>query len=382
MNKRLISAVVASAALVPGVVCAQSSVTIGGIMDAGVRRDSGSTTGSSNSVGSGLSQTSRITFSGIEDMGGGLKAGFVLEAGVALDTGAGASNPPGVSTGAFAFGRTSAVALGSDSAGFISLGRQYTPIWAVVAGPMNDPFGGSWLGGAPLLYNKTVITSNSVVYSYGYTAKAMLLPAPKTGLGAAVMLSAPETPSSSTVDNSVHAGQQFGFNLSYGAGPWWAALAYHQVKGSNSYISATAPVSANPLVKQDALTGSYDFGFARLHLGLNWGKGDAYPLTKTLQLDRQAWDIGATVPIGDHQTVRMIYGVSNDKTLKNADYKSFQIGYQYNFSKRTLVYTGYGQLNNENSAAGSPVFALTGAQGTYGVGSTGRSVIMGIKQFF
>ena len=60
---------------------AQSSVTLFGIVDAGVRyvengKDNSITSASSNGI-----NTSRLGFRGVEDLGDGLKAGFWLETG-------------------------------------------------------------------------------------------------------------------------------------------------------------------------------------------------------------------------------------------------------------------------------------------------------------
>ena len=65
---------------------AQSSVTLFGVVDVGVRQvDNGGVRQSQLST-DGLS-SSRLGFRGVEDLGGGLKAGFWLESQVNADTG-------------------------------------------------------------------------------------------------------------------------------------------------------------------------------------------------------------------------------------------------------------------------------------------------------
>jgi predicted porin len=349
-----------------------SQVVISGIMDAGVRLDNGTTGGSIKSQGSGLQAGSRLNFSGVEDMGGGLKAAFVLESGMAIDTGTGSANPPGAAAGSITWGRTSAVAVGSDSTGYLSMGRQYTPLWAASAGPMNDPFGGTWLGGIGSLYSFVRSASNSIVYSYGYTARAMLLPAPRNGLGVALMYA----PGEVSAPLPTKSGEMLGFNLSYGNGTYWVGYAYHQQKGSNTAISATAPISDTPVGKFQTLGASYLVaGFARLHMGLNLNTNDG---VGAAAVDRRNWHVGANIALGGPHTLRFLYGSADDRTAANADFKNWQLGYQYDLSKRSNIYAGAGAIkNNVNSAA-----ILSGAVGTYAKGSTASSYIAGLRHNF
>lgn len=368
--KKVSKAACALMVAMPAIALAQASVQMSGVMDVGVRVDSGTTAGSIKSVGSGLRDASRITFSGLEDLGQGLKAGFVLESGIGADTGAGVSNPPGAAAGAFTWGRLATLTLGSDATGYLSFGRQYTPMWAVSAGPANDPFFASWLGGISSIYSFSVRASNSLVYSYGYTAKTTLLPAPRKGLGMMLMVSLGETntPSSS-------AGQQLGANVSYGDGTWWAGYGYHQIKGSNTSISATAPVSDSPTLKQQTLGASYQLRWGRVHAGLNTGKNG---LTGAGAVDRFNWHVGASLVVDERHSLRVLAGKAKDRTAAHAEMTTLQFGYGYDLSKRTALYVAAGQMDNNSTAAA----ALGGALGTYAPGSTARSVIGGIRHNF
>ncbi len=81
MKTKFLAAVVATCFAAPAM--AQSSVTIYGIADAGIMKQSGQTT----RLVSGIADGSRLGFRGTEDIGGGFKAIFNLEARVELDTG-------------------------------------------------------------------------------------------------------------------------------------------------------------------------------------------------------------------------------------------------------------------------------------------------------
>jgi GBP family porin len=366
MKIKLFQACLAAACAVPAIASAQ--VSISGILDIGPRIDAGTTGGSIKSIQSGQEYGSRLDFIGTDELGDGWKATFVLEAGITLDDGAGSANPPGASSG-LNFGRTSAISIGSDKTGYISLGRQYTPLWALSASGSNDPFVGSWLGGNNVVYSNTVIVSNAIVYSYGYTSRTMLLAAPRQGFGTAILYALGEAATPSK------AGQQMGFNVSYGAGPWFFGYAYYQSYGSSLTESVTAPITDTPKLRQQTASTAYDFGFARLHLGVNSGRNDA---PGTARLDRRSWTVGLSIPFLDLHTLRVMYGRANDRTATNADWSTLQLGYTYDFSKRTAFYLAYGGVDNNANAA----VAMARALGTYAKGSSPKSYAAGIRHYF
>lgn len=100
---------------------AQSSVTVYGSIDAGLRYQTNVDAAGHGllSMGTGNYYSNRLGFRGVEDLGGGLKARFQLENGFVSKTGA-LDNSNNV-----LFNRTAAVGMGGDW-GFIDVGRQYT----------------------------------------------------------------------------------------------------------------------------------------------------------------------------------------------------------------------------------------------------------------
>lgn len=105
---------------------AQSSVTIYGSVDGGLRRLSNanaagdSVLGMSNGIiSSGISNSNRLGFKGVEDLGGGMNAHFVLESGFVLGRGAFTGATPTL------FSRQAFVGLGGDW-GTLDFGRQYS----------------------------------------------------------------------------------------------------------------------------------------------------------------------------------------------------------------------------------------------------------------
>ena len=64
---------------------AQSSVTMYGLVDAGIVSERGGKAGNITKLTSGIGSQSRLGFRGTEDLGNGLSALFVLETGVKID---------------------------------------------------------------------------------------------------------------------------------------------------------------------------------------------------------------------------------------------------------------------------------------------------------
>lgn len=125
MKKTLFAAAAAGslASALPLAARAQSSVTLYGVIDAGITyvNKVATTTGHDSVLkyGDGVSQGSRFGIRGTEDLGGGLKALFVLENG--FNSGDGT-----LGQGGALFGRQAYVGLAKGGIGSLTLGRQYS----------------------------------------------------------------------------------------------------------------------------------------------------------------------------------------------------------------------------------------------------------------
>jgi predicted porin len=131
MNRTTLMALCAAAGTCAASAAAQSTVTVSGIVDAAARHVSNQGVGSVRSLVSGSNSTSRLVFSGREDMGGGLAAGFHLEHGLLLDSGTPASADK-------FWDRRSTVSLSGTAWGELRLGRDFVPSY--VAWSRYDPF--------------------------------------------------------------------------------------------------------------------------------------------------------------------------------------------------------------------------------------------------
>jgi predicted porin len=141
MKKSLLALAVLGA--FAGVAQAQTSVTIYGSFDAGVRyQNNQDAAGHSRlTMGSnGTYNSNRIGFKGVEDLGGGLNAHFNLETG--FNSGTGALN----NTNNQLFQRSAFVGLGGQW-GSLDLGRQYTVAFKTVGA--YDPFNYKFTGIIP-----------------------------------------------------------------------------------------------------------------------------------------------------------------------------------------------------------------------------------------
>ncbi|GKT23633.1 porin [Acidovorax sp. SUPP3334] len=344
MKKSLIALAVLAAS---GAAMAQSSVTMFGIVDAGVGRVSAdnSVTGVYNSGNA----TSRLGFRGVEDLGGGLKAGFWLEGAIQNDTGTGAGG--GATGPGFEFKRRSTLSL-MGNFGEVRLGREMT---AGYEKPSSyDPFGqvgvanflGFGIAGQPFRIG------NGVSYR---------TPGNLGGFFGTVHYAFGETPSNAAYDK---AGNYLGLAGGYENGPLSVTLAADKLRG------ATAPQD----VTTYSIAGSYDLGVVKPIFIYHQEKNNAAVQTKYA-----TYLIGLTAPVGPG-TVKASFA---NLDLKNsgADSRVLALGYVYDLSKRTAVYGTIAHMQNKGGA--TRVLAsngLTGATALPGENVNGYQV--GIRHSF
>ena len=323
------------------VASAQSSVTLFGIVDAAARQVKNGSAGSQKQLASGSNATSRFAVRGVEDLGGGLKAGFHLEGGLGVDTG---------TSDAKFWGRRSTVSL-MGGFGEIRLGRDYVPTeWNTYF----EPFGAVGVGstgiftygasaglGSPAAsaVSSTLRKDNSI----GYFLPAM------GGLYGQAMVSAGEG-----VDGNKYIGGRIG----YAAGPIDVAVAV----GNTDLASGTD-------YKQSNVMFNYDFGAAKLH--------SFYDVKKWGARQQKVLSLGATVPMGggvfklalanadrSGGAVGSGFGSADDSRL-------MAVGYVYNLSKRSALYTTYSRVTNKGAARSSVLYtapaAMLGGQTSTGL---------------
>ena len=318
MKKSLIALAVLAAS---GAAMAQSSVTLFGLVDAGVGRVSAGGTSVTGVTNSGLA-SSRLGFRGEEDLGGGLKAGFWLEGGMSNDTGTGEGG--GAAGPGFEFKRRSTISL-MGGFGEIRLGRELTV--GYVNSTAADVFGDNGVG-ASIGKNHFA----GVIETRKGNGISYILPSNLGGFYGQVQYVFGEQLSSAAYDK---AGDYLGARLGYRNGPLDTAVGFAKGRGASS---------AADDADQFNIFASYDLGVVKPFIGFNQEKNKA-----AVEVKYQSYLLGLTAPVGPG-TVRVSF---NDVDLKNSadDAQKFAIGYVYDLSKRTAIYGTYAHVKNKGAAA-------------------------------
>jgi predicted porin len=337
MKKSLL--VLAVVSTFAGAASAQTSLSVYGLVDAGLVRENGGPAGDVTKLTSGVQNGSRLGFKGTEDLGRGLAAKFVLEAGINIDdgtSGQGITSVPGGTRGFRdraasnrLFGRQAYVGLGGNW-GNVTVGRQYTPHYLALA--ETDPFGAGLAGNAANFIPTILRMDNTIKYTSptwsGFTADVAY------GFG--------EVPDENTQR------RQYGLSVGYANGPLIVKAAYHHANGDiaeAAFPSGTPGVVAGiPLgetSKSWLLAGKWDFGVAAAHLAFNSTKAQ-----RTLAEDTRDWLLGVSVPFGPG-TFLASYIRKNDRSNFNADANQWALGYTHSLSKRTNLYASFARINND-----------------------------------
>jgi predicted porin len=337
MKKSLL--VLAVLGTLAGSAAAQTSLSIYGLVDAGLVRENGGPAGNVTKLTSGIQNGSRLGFKGTEDLGGGLQAKFVLEAGFNMDDGTSGQGIAAIPAGTpgFAarsasnrlFGRQAYVGLGGTW-GSVTLGRQYNPHYLALAEV--DPFGAG-LAGNVANFIPTVLRMDNTIK---YTTPTW------SGFTADLAYSLGEVPGSNT------ARRQWGVSVGYANGPLNVKAAYHHGEGDitdAAFPSITpgvvAGIPAGQKEKSWLVAGKWDFGVAAAHLAFNSTKADG-----TLAEDMRDWLVGVSAPFGPG-TILASYIRKNDRTTLGADANQWALGYTHALSKRTNLYTSFSKVNND-----------------------------------
>jgi predicted porin len=350
---------------------AQSSVTLYGIVDAGIGYQSSSAALGSNSGGrsvvkmvNGVWAGSRFGLKGAEDLGGGTKAIFQLEQGFNSATGA-----QGV-TG-LAFNRQAYVGMTNAAYGTLTAGRQYTSYYTLLS-PYSPT---TWLTGAYGAHPGDIDSldtlyraNNSLVYTspslHGLTVSGSY------SLGG--------------VPGSFNAGSTWSAALQYLNGPFGIAAGFQRINNStpgggdwgatsttsnngtqagisginNGFISAQAQ-------QRVAVTGGYAFN-SQWDISFAYSNVQYIPGTNSKFLDTAIWNtIGTVLHFKPITALDLAAGYSYTRATESngisssARYQQFNLSQYYSLSKRTGLYA----LEAYQRASGQTI------------GTNGRSII-------
>ncbi len=334
---------VALAALSAVSVFAQSSVTVFGTVDPSVRSQTinmvGGLSSSQTFLGNNGQGTTQVSFRGVEDLGGGLKATFLVENDINVTDGRGVGvTAAGVATNVSALGSGGGELYAGIEGGFgrLLLGTPNTPSLIVQAG--RNPYGtkiGSGFGG--VMGSAHVREVGSIVYwtpnfsgfyaGLSYTPEVNAFETANPSLIAGTLGTAGPLP---TAKSKIDLG------LFYANGPLGAGLSFYQQEGAQ---------------KQVNLNATYAFGPAKVFLGFHTQNNDTNPLA----VDNTGWNIALNYSVTPTLDLSVNYGSLDDKLAANFDRKIAALGVKYSLSKRTSVYGKYVSETNDNVVAAGGV---------------------------
>jgi predicted porin len=300
-----------------------SQVNLYGVIDANVQVLSGAT--NTTRTQSGGLQDSRIGLRGSEDLGNGLRAFFTLESGINLDDG---SN----SQGTF-WGRQAYVGLSSPY-GTVSLGRQYGSIYKLsndfsefgnVASGASTAVIGGFGGYEPVRGASTSSSSNGGPVRLDNSVKYETPDYLGFKAGAVVSL-----------------GEQSGDTNGTRVGDVYASYSKNGLDATLSYVTDKKADTGLDVQTTSAAAG---YRFGNYHVVAGVISVDDRSAT---DIDGRGYWIGGDYRLGAH-TFKAQY-VEN-KLTSNGDGKTqaLGVGYQYDLSKRTALYSSLTRFKNEGS---------------------------------
>lgn len=382
--------------LVGANVCAQSNVSIYGVVDAAMAYTSNQGGDSNTYMRSGNLSASKIGFQGVEDLGGDLKALFLLESGFESDTGA-------MSSAGTLFNRQAYVGLQSNAYGTLTAGRQYTPYYLLVGSLASSNILTGATGAHPGDIDgldTTVRISNSLSYS---------MPAWR-GLQASAQYGFGEAADSNAV------GSSFSAAVKYSTSPAEFALGYLKLKNGENAASNMA-MSGQGGWNSNA---SGSFGISAVNQGYATADSIQY-IAASARYTMGKWMVGANASNVQYQagtrsafrdtaifntaglissyqlTPQWFLAAGYSDTFASrangitdrARYRQLSFEQNYALSKRTSVYLiearqlASGQTLGQNGAIVDAVASVGDAQNGTPSSNGGQTVVMvGLKHSF
>jgi predicted porin len=344
---------------------AQSSVTVYGIMDVGYSAVTNNTTtngvevktkAASTGAVSGQ-QSSRIGFKGVEDLGGGTSAVFTIEQGLNAWSENQATSP--------LTSRVVFAGLSNKQLGSAYFGRQYQSIHSLVsagsAGGANNTVGALYSGAAS---NGTLANSSTVRPYAVYVDNAATYVSPSFA-GVTLEVQTAQKTSTTSETSGTTSGVESGGSLKY------EGVKNLFVGYGVSQKATVAPGTSNVRITAQVLAATYDFGIAKAFFTGTQTKVDNNAATVNLS-DLRLYEVGVKAPVtpvinvwasamngsvnsGTNNATQTGYNFTAYQA--HGDVRGFQLGTEYNLSKRTNLYAIYGQqsITGKDAAANDKI---------------------------
>lgn len=237
-----------------GPACAQSSVTLYGILSEGVMYTNNAGGHQQWQLASGVQQSPRFGLTGRQDLGGGNRAIFTLESGFSLSNGT-------LGQGGRLFGRQAFVGLANDRLGQLTFGRQIDTMsqslgqyeaavqFATYGPPIgdNDNIFPTFRVNNAVQYKSVNVSGFQLLSAYAFSNKA-----------------------GDFTDNS-----DFNAALTYANGPFSAGAAYHAVNMPNSTSNTAGAVSGDYGFTSPFVTSSTGASVSKQQM---YGAGGSYSI--------------------------------------------------------------------------------------------------------
>lgn len=388
MKKTLLAA--ALLAGFAGAASAQSSVTLYGVLDGGVRYQNWNLSNgpfskvdistSSIAVVSGTQSTSRFGVRGVEDLGSGNQAVWNLEGQVNVNN--------GTDGGLGTWQRAAIIGLRNDAWGQVDIGRQLNLAFKFAGGPIDSAFGVN----APIINISGVMGITAVRQSNMLMYQSPSLSGFKVGAQYSFNTGLATNRQLATGGASADAAQGSSFDtgnnmrniagaVSYTNGGIYVTGVYDQFTPASNTISGQNGTKVTSWV----VAGAYDAKVVKVGVAYNQVRGGLIQGQSTTAVSgditnpfggggivfaegagTNAWNINASAPVGASGTVMAAYqGQSHTGVVADvggATQLTWGLGYSHAFTKRTNVYAIYSYVNNFQGIAG-----LSGNTGTVGL---------------
>lgn len=341
---------------------AQTSVQVYGIVDSGIAHLTNvNNAGDSNTKVPTLTSSfpSRIGFKGTEDLGGGLQAFFVLENGLGMDTGA-------QQQGGRMFGRAANVGLKGEW-GQLTLGRQNNMTY--ISGLKTDVLGPNLFAiGSIDPYLPNARSDNAIGYMGnfgGFVVGATW----SFGRDASNAGGPAATNCGGEVAGNSKACRQYTGLLGYETKAWGLNASYDRMYG-NTGAGGGLTSSDNTDIRT-TVNGYLMIGPTKIGGGVI----DRETNAATGQVESLLWYLGVSHPVNNF--VFDLQAAARNTKNSDSDVTMLVARLNYALSKRTVVYTAIGRMDNDGASA-----VALDAGGTVGVGKTQNGVMLGLRHHF
>ena len=347
---------------------AQNSVTLYGLIDAGIsyvnNARAGTGHGSLVKYDDGVASGSRWGLRGTEDLGGGLKAIFVLESGFNSGNGT-------LGQGGAMFGRQAFVGLSRDGVGSLTFGRQYSFSTDYLGA--NYSTGSQTVAGNYAYHINDVdqLTSSRINNAVKFTSVNF------AGLtfgglyGFSNSTSFAGEPGAGTTAGSSRA---YSFGANYAAGPFSIGAAYTDIRYPSQAVPATSTSIANvttPATGGASIRDLRTFGAGGRYVA---GPATLWALYTNTRLDPitgaattfAAYEAGVKYAVTPALTGGLGYTYMHLSDANTGHWNQLDASVDYTLSKRTDVYVlGIYQRASGHNAATGDVQAQIGSSTSF-----------------